>query len=60
MDILSNLVLGFQTAGTPLNLGYCLIGVFLGTLIGVLPGLGPVATIAMLSAFNTISAPFSV
>lgn len=48
MDILSNLVLGFQTAGTPLNLGYCLTGVFLGTLIGVLPGLGPVATIAML------------
>jgi putative tricarboxylic transport membrane protein len=48
MDILSNLILGFQTAGTPLNLGYCLIGVFLGTLIGVLPGLGPVATIAML------------
>jgi putative tricarboxylic transport membrane protein len=48
MDILSNLVLGFQTAATPLNLGYCLAGVFLGTLIGVLPGLGPVATIAML------------
>jgi len=48
MDILSNLALGFQTAATPLNLGYCLIGVFLGTLIGVLPGLGPVATIAML------------
>ncbi|WP_407185138.1 tripartite tricarboxylate transporter permease [Bradyrhizobium centrosematis] len=48
MDILSNLLLGFQTAGTFLNLGYCLIGVFLGTLIGVLPGLGPVATIAML------------
>jgi len=48
MDILSNLALGFQTAATSLNLGYCLIGVFLGTLIGVLPGLGPVATIAML------------
>ena len=48
MDILSNLVLGFQTAATALNLGYCLAGVFLGTLIGVLPGLGPVATIAML------------
>ncbi|WP_027535093.1 tripartite tricarboxylate transporter permease [Bradyrhizobium sp. WSM3983] len=48
MDILSNLLLGFQTAGTLFNLGYCLIGVFLGTLIGVLPGLGPVATIAML------------
>jgi putative tricarboxylic transport membrane protein len=48
MDILSNLALGFQTAATPLNLGYSLIGVLLGTLIGVLPGLGPVATIAML------------
>ncbi|SFN83214.1 TctA family transporter [Bradyrhizobium sp. Rc3b] len=48
MDTLSNLLLGFQTAGTFLNLGYCLVGVFLGTLIGVLPGLGPVATIAML------------
>lgn len=48
MDILSNLLLGFQTAGSFVNLGYCLIGVFLGTLIGVLPGLGPVATIAML------------
>src|SRR6185295_18150068 len=30
------------------NLLYCLAGVFLGTLIGVLPGLGPTATIAML------------
>jgi len=48
MDVISNLLLGFQTAGTFLNLGYCFIGVFLGTLIGVLPGLGPVATIAML------------
>src|SRR3954465_12361832 len=48
MDILSNLALGFQTAAAPLNLGYCLIGVFLGTAIGVLPGLGPTATIAML------------
>ena len=32
----------------PVNLLYCLIGVFLGTAIGVLPGLGPTATIAML------------
>src|SRR5207247_2794513 len=30
------------------NVLYCLVGVFLGTLIGVLPGIGPVATIAML------------
>ena len=48
MEILSNLALGFDTAFTLSNLLYCLIGVFLGTAIGVLPGLGPVATIAML------------
>lgn len=48
MDIFSNLLLGFQTAGTLYNLLYCFIGVFLGTAIGVLPGLGPTATIAML------------
>ena len=48
MDLLANIALGFQAALTPWNLLYCAIGVFVGTLIGVLPGLGPVATIAML------------
>ncbi len=48
MDFLSNLLLGFSVALTPLNLFYCLVGVVLGTLIGVLPGIGPIATIAML------------
>src|SRR5262249_21944860 len=48
MDIIGNLWLGLQTAASLTNLLYCLIGVFLGTAIGVLPGLGPVATIAML------------
>ncbi len=48
MEIISNLGLGLQTALSLANLLYCLIGVFLGTAIGVLPGLGPVATIAML------------
>jgi len=48
MSMLDNLVLGFGVALTPDNLGYCLIGVFVGTLIGVLPGIGPLATIAML------------
>jgi putative tricarboxylic transport membrane protein len=48
MELLSNLALGFDAALTLTNLTYCLIGVFLGTAIGVLPGLGPVATIAML------------
>ena len=48
MDLIANLALGFSTAVSPANLLYCLIGVFLGTAIGVLPGLGPTATIAML------------
>jgi TctA family transporter len=48
MEVLHNLALGFSTALTMTNLFWCLIGVFLGTAIGVLPGLGPVATIAML------------
>ncbi len=48
MDLLSNLSLGFETAFTLQNLAYCFIGCVLGTLIGVLPGLGPIATIAML------------
>ena len=48
MEILNNLGLGLETAFTLTNLAYCLIGVFVGTAVGVLPGLGPVATIAML------------
>lgn len=48
MDLISNLMLGFSVAATPINLLYCFIGCLLGTLIGVLPGVGPVATIAML------------
>ncbi|MCO4316267.1 tripartite tricarboxylate transporter permease [Phyllobacterium sp. 21LDTY02-6] len=48
MDLINNLVLGFATAGHPWNLFFCFIGVILGTLIGVLPGIGATATIAML------------
>lgn len=48
MELFDNLLLGLSTAITPINLLYALIGVFLGTAIGVLPGLGPTATIAML------------
>jgi putative tricarboxylic transport membrane protein len=48
LDIFDNLALGFSVAFTFQNLLYCFIGVLLGTLIGVLPGLGPVPTIAML------------
>jgi TctA family transporter len=48
MDLFSNLALGLATAVSLQNLFYCFIGVLLGTLIGVLPGIGPVATISML------------
>jgi TctA family transporter len=48
VELLHNLAVGFGVALTFTNLLYCLIGVTLGTLIGVLPGIGPVATIAML------------
>jgi len=48
MEDLGNLLLGFSVALTPVNLFWCLVGVILGTMVGVLPGLGPAATIAML------------
>lgn len=48
MELFGNLALGLETAFTLQNLFYCLVGVFVGTAVGVLPGLGPVATIAML------------
>jgi putative tricarboxylic transport membrane protein len=48
MDLFNNLAMGFGVAFTFQNLIYAFIGCLLGTLIGVLPGIGPVATIAML------------
>ena len=52
MDILHSIALGFATALTWQNLVYCFIGVFVGTVIGVLPGLGPVPTISLLLPFS--------
>jgi TctA family transporter len=48
MEVFDNLWLGVQVAFSWQNFFYCLVGVVLGTLIGVLPGIGPVPTIAML------------
>jgi TctA family transporter len=48
MDVISNLGLGFAVVLTLQNVVYCFIGVLLGTVIGVLPGIGPVTTVAML------------
>ncbi|MGH2393547.1 MAG: tripartite tricarboxylate transporter permease, partial [Candidatus Limnocylindria bacterium] len=48
MEILGSLAHGFAVAVTPVNLIYCFLGALVGTAIGVLPGLGPPATIALL------------
>jgi TctA family transporter len=52
-----HLALGLATALTPENLLACLAGASLGTLIGVLPGLGPVTTIALLLPFTFSLSP---
>jgi putative tricarboxylic transport membrane protein len=48
MELLDGLSIGFTVAFSPLNLVYALAGAVLGTMVGVLPGLGPVSTIALL------------
>ena len=48
MDIFGNMVLGLEHALSATNLFYCFLGVFLGTLVGVIPGIGPLAAISML------------
>jgi TctA family transporter len=48
MELLGHLATGFGVALTPVNLGFAFLGALVGTLIGVLPGIGPIATIAML------------
>jgi putative tricarboxylic transport membrane protein len=48
VEIVSRLLGGFAVALAPMNLLWCFVGVLLGTVVGVMPGLGPPATIAML------------
>jgi putative tricarboxylic transport membrane protein len=48
LDTLANVIIGFQVALQPINLMYCFIGVLLGTLVGVLPGIGPVSAMSLL------------
>lgn len=50
-EILANLSLGFSVAISPINLGLVLAGCFFGTLIGALPGLGPVNGVAIVLPF---------
>ena len=57
MEILSGLAQGFAVALQPVNLLWCLVGVVLGTVVGVMPGLGPPATIAMLLPLTFLMNP---
>jgi TctA family transporter len=59
VDLFQNLAIGFGVALTFQNILYCLAGVLLGTLIGVLPGIGPVPTIAMLLPITYALPPVS-
>ena len=58
-DLIHNLGIGFGVALSWQNLMYCFFGVLLGTLIGVLPGIGPLATIAMLLPVTFTLPPIS-
>jgi putative tricarboxylic transport membrane protein len=59
MDVFANLAHGFAVALSVQNIMFCLSGAVLGTLIGVLPGIGPVPTIAMLLPFTFTLEPVS-
>ena len=59
MDIISGLWNGFAVALVPIYLWWCFVGVFLGTVVGIMPGLGPPATIAMLLPLTFQMAPAS-
>src|SRR5919108_412056 len=59
MDIASGLLQGFALALQPVNLLWCFIGVLLGTVVGIMPGLGPPATIAMLLPLTLLMNPTS-
>ncbi|WEX10924.1 tripartite tricarboxylate transporter permease [Chelativorans sp. AA-79] len=59
MDFISNLALGFSVALAAQNILFCFVGVLGGTLVGVLPGVGPLATIAILLPVTFSMAPDS-
>lgn len=52
MEVLQHLLMGFATAATPINLLYALFGAFIGTVVGVLPGIGPLGSMAILLSFT--------
>lgn len=59
MGFFDHILLGFQVTFTPVNLLFCFIGVLVGTLIGVLPGIGPMGTMALLLPATFKASPTS-
>jgi putative tricarboxylic transport membrane protein len=59
MDALSDLAAGFADALTPVNLLFAFLGVLLGTAVGVLPGIGPAMTVALLLPVTYVLEPVS-
>ena len=59
METLSGILIGLQVACEPINLFFCFVGVTIGTLIGVLPGIGPLATISILLPVTFHAPPLS-
>ncbi len=59
MEFFHEIVFGFQACLQPINVLYCFIGVFIGTLIGVLPGIGSVGTMAILFPVTFKSPPLA-
>ena len=53
MDLWNQLMMGFATAATPVNLLWCFVGCAVGTAVGVLPGIGPAVAVAMLLPITT-------
>src|SRR5580765_4846474 len=59
MDVLVNVMHGFGIALLPVNILYCIIGVFIGTLVGVLPGIGPISAMSLLLPITLSGTPES-
>jgi putative tricarboxylic transport membrane protein len=59
VELLANFGLGFAVALTPTNLFFCFLGALVGTLVGVLPGLGPVGAVAFLLSLTFKMEPAS-
>ena len=57
--MLANMLLGLENATSITNLFYCFVGVSVGTFIGVLPGIGPLAAVSVLMPLTFYMEPMS-